>query len=87
MLRNHEMFKHGPSLTDKGVPIPLGYKCDNCDKVYQDKGQLNGHRRRKHSASVYPCGNCEKEYRTKEDLNRHRKNKHSASVKEEIGPL
>ena len=35
------------------------FKCDSCDKSYDDKGNLRRHKRTKHEMVRFPCSQCD----------------------------
>ena len=50
------------------------YTCGQCNNWYDDREDLEGHRRRRHTK--YNCDKCESWYERREDLEDHRKRRH-----------
>ena len=54
----------------------MTYPCDNCDKSFTYKGDLQRHIKSAHQYMQYPCDKCNKSFTNQGDLQRHIKSDH-----------
>ena len=71
-LRVHLRKKH-----NEGPPIERKYRCDQCDKSYENPKNLKIHKATNHQKNVsYPCPICSKTFLHKQYLQQHVKHVH-----------
>ena len=58
------------------------YICEQCGNWYDNREDLEDHRRRRHTK--YNCDQCDKWYEKREDLEDHRKRRHTKECEEKL---
>ena len=58
------------------------YTCGQCNNWYEDREDLEDHRRRRHTK--YNCDQCENWYESRGDLEDHRKRRHTKECDEKL---
>ena len=76
-LNNHKLIVHSSKEDAKA-------QCDECDKSYSNKENLNRHKLTKHSKLMEhqrreECDECDSSFSNKENLIRHKSNQHPES--------
>ena len=64
------------------IPKPLGHilECNQCDKKYRERGELNRHIKVKHEGFRIPCNFCEYQATGRSSINSHVKAIHQGVV-------
>ena len=60
----------------EGIPNMKLVECDQCEKKFKRKADLNRHIANIHEEKVFRCNFCENKYAPKDNLRRHLKPKH-----------